>query len=109
MSSKHVVARNVLWNWAGMATYMLAGFVVAPFLVHHLGETNYGLWILIASLTGYFSLLDLGVGGSVGRNVAFHRAKNDQDAVNAIVSTALALLSGVALLALAGTAVVLLV
>lgn len=50
-----------VWNIAGMAVGILAGFVVAPFLVRRLGETSYGLWIPIGSLTGYFGLLDLGV------------------------------------------------
>src|SRR5437764_9805770 len=107
MTSKRVVARNVIWNSAGTATHLLAGFVVAPFLVRHLGETGYGLWILIASLTGYFSVLDLGVCGSVGRNLAFHRARNDADGARAILSTALAVLAVVALLALLATAGVL--
>src|SRR5437899_201013 len=100
MSNSRVVARNVMWNTAGTATHLLAGFVVAPFLVHRLGQTIYGLWILIASLTGYFSVLDLGIGGSVGRQLAFFRAKNDERGVNSIFSTALAILSGVGGLAL---------
>ena len=45
-----------------MAIPMLAGFVIAPFLVHRLGELRYGEWILIASMTNYFGLLDLGIG-----------------------------------------------
>jgi len=57
--TKAIVARNVAWNSAGTITHLLAGFVLSPFLVSHLGQTNYGLWILIASLTGYFSVLDL--------------------------------------------------
>jgi O-antigen/teichoic acid export membrane protein len=105
MSTKRVIVWNVFWNWAGVANSMVAGFVVAPFLVRHLGETNYGLWILIASLTGYFGLLDLGVRGSVGRNIAFFRARNDRAGVNGILSTALALqtaAAAVALLAMVG-------
>jgi O-antigen/teichoic acid export membrane protein len=104
MSNKHIVARNVLSNWAGLATHLLTGFIVAPFLIARLGSESYGLWVLIASLTGYFSLLDLGVSASIGRNAAFHHARHDRDGVNAIVSTALALLTGVSLLALLGTA-----
>jgi len=51
-------------------------------------------------MTGYFGLLDLGIRGSVGRYVAFHRAKNDQEGVNSILSTALAILCGVSFLVL---------
>ena len=77
---------------------MLAGFLVMPFLVHALGLSTYGLWILIGSLTGYFGLLDLGVATAVGRLVAGHRAKGDIGAINAVVSTATALLLGVLVL-----------
>lgn len=103
MNLKRVIARNVVWNIAGMAAGMLAGFVVAPFLVHRLGETVYGVWILIASLTSYFGLLDLGVRGSVGRYLAYHRARNDREGVNTTLNTAFALFSGVAGIALLGT------
>src|SRR5262249_6908099 len=103
MDIKRTVARNVLWNWAGYGVPMLAGFVVAPFLLHRLGETTYGLWILIASLSGYFGLLDLGMRGSVGRNIAFHRGKGDPEGVNAMLSTAAAVMCAAGALALLGT------
>src|SRR5262245_53174193 len=86
-----------------MVITMLVGFVLAPFLLHRLGQSLYGLWLLIASFTSYFGLLDLGVRGSVGRAVAFHRARGDQEGVNATLNTALAVLSGAGLIALLGT------
>ncbi len=49
MSIKRTVVRNASWSWAGMATNMVAGFVTTPFLVRQLGDTDYGLWIVIAS------------------------------------------------------------
>jgi O-antigen/teichoic acid export membrane protein len=107
MGTRRAVTQNIIWNWIGTAAPLVAGFVIAPFLVHHLGQTGYGLWILIASVTAYFGFLDLGVRGSVGRQIAFHRARNDQEGVNSILSTALAILAGAALLALLGTLVAL--
>ena len=68
---------------------MIAGFVVAPLLVRRLGTTGYGLWIVIGSLSGYFGLLDLGLRGSVGRQLAFHRARSDHEATNRTLSSAL--------------------
>ncbi len=103
------VAKNVLWNWGGTLTHLLVGFLVMRFLVRHLGDTVYGLWILIASLTGYFSVLDLGISGSVARNLAFHRSRRDIDGINRLVSTALALLLGVAALTMLATLGVLVV
>jgi O-antigen/teichoic acid export membrane protein len=92
-----------------MAIGMSASFIVVPFLIARLGEANYGLWILIASLNGYFTLLDLGVRGSVGRHIAYHRAKGDHRSVNTSLSTAVAYLLGAAGAALVLTVVTMLV
>jgi O-antigen/teichoic acid export membrane protein len=97
-----MVVRNVLLNTAGTATIILAGFFVFPFLTRNLGETKYGFWALIASITAsYFTVLDLGLSGSVGRQIALRRAQSDIDGVNAVMSTAWAILWGVFLLAAA--------
>jgi O-antigen/teichoic acid export membrane protein len=94
------VLGNVAWNLAGMAVPLMAGFVLAPFLIRHLGQTGYGLWILLGSFTSYFGALDLGVRSSVGRYIAFYRARDDREGVNATLSTALAILSAAGTLAL---------
>src|SRR5438445_228829 len=109
MELKRIVARNVIWNWAGMVVGLAVGVVVMPFLIHRLGQETYGLWILVGSLTNYFGLLDLGVRGSVGRYVAFYRAKDDREGVNRTLSTATVILSGVAVLAFLGTLILQLV
>lgn len=97
------IGRNLVCNCAGVGVDALAGFLVAPFLIHRLGDTTYGLWIVLGSLTSYFGLLDLGVRGSVGRHVAFHQAKKDPARVNQTVNTAAVILAVLGLVALAGT------
>jgi O-antigen/teichoic acid export membrane protein len=103
MISRRAIARNVLFTWASRAVEAFVGFVIAPFLVNHLGDSLYGTWAVIGALTGYFGLLDLGVRTSVGRYLAFHRAKGDYESVNTTFSTAAVLLCGVGALALLGT------
>ena len=49
---------------------MVLGLVMLPFNAHHLGASEYGLWMLAASMVAYFPVLDLGFGardGAVGR------------------------------------------
>ncbi|MBV9122615.1 MAG: oligosaccharide flippase family protein [Planctomycetes bacterium] len=91
----------MVWNCAGLVVTCLTGFVVAPFLVHQLGDTDYGLWIVIGSLTSCCGLLELGVRGSVGRHVAFYRAREDWAGLNETLNTGLVLLAGLGLLGLA--------
>src|ERR1019366_9982088 len=73
------ITRNVLSTWSGYVATLLIGFFLAPFIVHRLGNTGYGVWTLVVSLTGYFGLLDLGLRQSVGRFVAHHVALQDHD------------------------------
>lgn len=92
MNSKKRILLNLNWNWSGIFVDAAVAFVLCPYLIRHLGASHYGVWVMIGSLTGYFGLLDLGIRGSVGRYVAFYRAKQDSRAVCEIVNTALAML-----------------
>ena len=97
------VLRNIVSNWAGYIVTLALGFLLSPFVVHHLGNKGYGVWTLIASLTGYFGMLDLGIRSSVGRFVARYLALNDEDNVNRTVNTAVALLGLGGLVAIIAT------
>ena len=81
--------RNVLSNWAGFACASITSFFLSPFVVHHLGNSGYGIWVFLGSLTGYLGLLNFGVRGAVTRYVArFHVEGNHQEA-SAVTSSAL--------------------
>lgn len=82
-------ARSAAWNWLALAVGTLVAFFLSPFLVHNLGNTTYGVWVLITSLTSYMGLLDLGIRGAVTRFVARDHARNDHVGASAAVSAAL--------------------
>lgn len=98
-----VILRNISSNWAGYVVTAMIGFLLSPFIVHSLGNSGYGLWTLVLSLTGYFGLLDLGIRSSVGRFVARYVALNEDEKTNRIVSTAFCILAVGGMLALLGT------
>lgn len=81
------VARNVSTRYLAIAVEAALGLVILPFNVAHLGKAAYGLWMLTASVTTYFSVLDLGYSGAVVKFVAEYRAKRDPDGLNEILST----------------------
>ncbi|MEQ1757828.1 MAG: oligosaccharide flippase family protein [Vicinamibacterales bacterium] len=103
---RKVVLRNIAWNSAGVCVDLFAGFLVAPFLVRRLGVTSYGLWIVLGSLSGYFGLLDFGLRGSLGRELAFQRANNAWEKINRTFNSALAIYSLIGAVALAVAVVV---
>lgn len=70
-----------------LAVNIAIGLVLMPFTVRHLGTSDYGLWMLVASMTYYFQLLDLGYGSGVVRQVTEADARQDTAGVNRILST----------------------
>jgi O-antigen/teichoic acid export membrane protein len=72
----------------------------------HLGPAAYGLWMLTASMTVHFSLLDLGFGSAFVRFVAQYRARRDARGLSEIASTLFFLYAGVGVIAYAGAAIV---
>jgi O-antigen/teichoic acid export membrane protein len=66
---------------------MASAFVFMPFLVRRFGLEDYGLFLLAGSLSGYLGLMDLGVGASVVKYVAEHRARGEDEELSRVLST----------------------
>ncbi len=94
-------ARNVSTRYLAIAVNALIGLVVLPLNVQYLGASAYGLWMLTASITTYFSVLELGYGSAVVKFVAEYRAKNDARSLNEILSTLFTVFTIMGLLAYA--------
>ncbi|MBP7571254.1 MAG: oligosaccharide flippase family protein [Acidobacteria bacterium] len=92
-----VLAQNMAGRYLAIAADILIGLLLLPYNVAHLGKSEYGLWMLVASVTTYASLLELGYGGALTKYVAKYRALRDPLALNQIVSTTLALYTGIGL------------
>lgn len=83
------IGKNVFANIIGIGAQILIAFMISPFLVHTLGDTKYGIWVIAVAFTGYMNLLDIGLSSAVNRYVAKYSSLKDIGSVNAIVSTAL--------------------
>jgi len=84
-------ARNAIANWLALVFVAAVSFLLSPFVVHHLGDTGYGVWTLLAAVVGYVGLLDFGVRGAVTRYIAHHHAGDDAESCSSIISGGLAL------------------
>ncbi len=83
------IAQNILSNWLALAVTTLAGFFMSPFVVHHLGNVAYGVWVIIGSLVSYMNLLDLGLRGAVTRFVSKGNTQENHEESSQAVSGAL--------------------
>ena len=85
---------------------MIYAFFMTPYIIKSLGDTNYGLWNLIASVVGYIYILDFGIQSSVNRYVSKYKATDDIEHVNSVYSNAMAVYSIIALGAICAGVVV---
>ena len=95
---------GTLTSYVLLGVTIVLGIFLMPFTMRHLGQTEYGLWMLAASMTAYFQLLDLGYGSGLVRQITQADARGDEDEMNVVLSTALvvyAVLGCVTLLATA--------
>ena len=57
------------------------GFLITPYTISRLGESEYGVYKTISSLSSALMVLDFGIGSTVMRFVAKFRASKDADCI----------------------------
>jgi len=101
-----VYIRGLAANWIGYGANLAVMFFLTPFIIHSLGNVRYGVWCLLVSVTGYAGLLEMGVMTSAARHINVYIARNDQENLNRVVSTSLALYSVLGIILLAVVSII---
>ena len=86
---KRQILKNVGSSWSALAINVMVGIFLSPFILHHLGDTGFGVWVVIFSVTGYYGLFDLGIRSSIIRYVSKYTATDDRKNLAHFVNTAL--------------------
>jgi O-antigen/teichoic acid export membrane protein len=102
MSPSRRIIKNAFANLCRGGALALVSILLPPFLTRILPKDTYGTWLLILQLSTYISFLDFGVQTTVGRFVAHYNELGEVRGRDSILSTALAILTGSGLLAIAG-------
>ena len=66
-------------NYVVLGLNTLLGLIYTPFMLRMLGQGEYGIYSLAASVIAYLSMLDLGFGNAVIRYTAKYRAEGKVD------------------------------
>src|SRR5579859_4724828 len=83
------IIKNVGSSWFALAVNIVVGVFISPFILHRLGDTAFGLWVLIFSLTGYYGIFDFGIRSSIVRYVSKYTATHDIEEVSGLINTAM--------------------
>ena len=94
------ILRAAVGSVAVRMVSLLINVFLTPFLVRTLGDTQYGLYVLISSFAAQGALLDLGMSPAVVKYVAESQATEDYERGRNTIATALSLYCLLALVVL---------
>ena len=67
---------GVVLSYVSIITNTLVQLLYTPFLTKMLGQSEYGLYSIVASIIGYLTVLDLGFGNAIVDSTAKYRRKH---------------------------------
>ena len=88
LSSAPLVARNAAYNTISMVALALVGLACSPYIVHHLGASSYGVFLLVSPVVGYFAMLDLGLVQAVTKYASEYYGRGDMERLGRLIGTA---------------------
>jgi O-antigen/teichoic acid export membrane protein len=100
MSVNQLKAGAVL-SYAILGLSNVVGLLYTPYMLRMMGQSEYGLYSLVASVVAYLTILDLGFGNAIVRYTAKFRAEGKTDEQYSMFGMFIVLYSFIALIALA--------
>ena len=71
MTRTRRIAGGAAFGIANQLVAVVVGLWLTPFVLHHLGQHDYGLWLLGLQVAGYLTIADIGVVAILPRQTAF--------------------------------------
>lgn len=93
------IVKHSIYNLLGLGLPLLVAVFCIPVLIRELGDARFGLLTLIWAVVSYFGLFDLGLGRALTQQLSVALAEKDEKRIGSLVTTALALMAGLGLLA----------
>ncbi|NLE06602.1 MAG: oligosaccharide flippase family protein, partial [Crenarchaeota archaeon] len=92
LTSGRLLAKNTIWEFAGIVTPLFFGLFAIPMLIHGMGKERFGLLSIIWMGVGYFSLFDMGLGRALTKLVADRLGSKKLDDLGPLIWTSLCII-----------------
>lgn len=109
LSMKEKLLKSSIFRVIEIVTVTIISLALTPYLIKHLGDESYGLWLLILSTLGWFNFIDLGFSAAIRREIARAIEKADNHRINVVFSVAVVLFGTLGLFAASGLLILALV
>ena len=91
---------GVVFSYLHLTAEVVSSLLFTPYLIRSLGQAEWGLYSLVASVTAYFLLLDAGVGNALVRYIAKFRVTGDSRQQQRLLGISLVFYTGVGVVVL---------
>jgi len=89
MNTKERLVKNTTFNSLNVFISMAIGFFLLPIILQIIGKKLYGIYILVITLSGYFNIMETGVGTASVKFISQHLIKNEKEEINEILTNSL--------------------
>ena len=72
------IRAGIVLNYVLIVLNIVVGLLYTPYMLRTMGQSEYGLYSLVASVISYLTVLDLGFGNAIVRYTAKFRAEGKQ-------------------------------
>lgn len=83
----HKIISNSIWNIIGNLSNIVILFFLYPFLIRHIGDSDYGFFLFLSTVTGIAGVANLGLGEATLRYVAYYHGHDDITGENRVLSS----------------------
>lgn len=87
MGIKRRLGINSLFNAVGQFWMTGVSLLLTPIIIHKLGNEIFGYWVIICVISGYYLLIDVGIGVSLVKFYSECNARGDNEGFNRILNT----------------------
>jgi O-antigen/teichoic acid export membrane protein len=79
--------KNIIASFGIKGISILVQLLLVPLTINYVNPTQYGIWLTLSSIIGWFSFFDIGFGNGLRNRFAEAKATGDYDKAKAYVST----------------------
>jgi O-antigen/teichoic acid export membrane protein len=90
---KEKISRNAAFTFLAHFLKLAVGFILLPYIVSTIGKERFGLWVIVAVVTQYCGLADMGIAHPLSKYIAEYYARREFDRINQVVTTGFAFYS----------------
>jgi len=99
LSNIGIIGRNIRFSFLNNILSIIVAFFLFPFIVRHTGQELYGVYLIVMTVTGYFMLLDMGVGSATIKYISEYNGANNVEGINKIINASLSFYAVIGLIA----------